>query len=297
MVSRTGDVAQSNRLNGYIQGTQNRMRDAQLDIATGKRAQRYSEIAGETGILLHAREGQQRAEAFAQSNLVTTDRIQTMDNAMSNITDIAERARALLMQRLDPSIGSSVPFDSEVNSMLQEVAAQLNVKLGDRYLFAGSSTDTAPVEMPAVVTGPADLTGIYKGDEVRASARAAEGVELSYGVLATDMFDLLNVLATAREAHTTDDTATLQNAVEALGGAVSTLADLRGELGAKATRLEAITESHHANAAYLAETISRIEDTDLPGAMAALAQDQAAIEAAYLTISRLSNLSLADYLR
>jgi len=299
MLGRTGDVAHSNRLNGYIQGTQGRMREAQVAIATGKRAQTYSEIGSETGILLQAREGQKRAEAFAASNTTTVERLRTIDGALGNIVDLADRMRTLLIQRTDPSIGSSLPLDTEIDTMLQEIASQLNVRLGDRYLFAGSRTDTPPVELPASVTGPADLDPdlIYQGDDIRLSARAAEHVEVSYGVLATDVFEVMNVLAAAKEAHTADDEAGLMAASDALGEAFSGLVDLRGELGARTARIEAISENHRANAAYLAETVSRIEDTDLPSAIARMAKDQMAIEAAFLTISRLNSLTLADYLR
>ena len=299
MLGRTGDAAHSNRLNGYVQGTQGRMREAQVAIATGKRAQTYSEIGSETGILLQAREGMQRADAFTASNTTTVERLQTMDGALGNVVDLADRMRTLLIQRTDPSIGSSLPLDIEADSMLQQIASQLNVRLGDRYLFAGSRTDTPPVDLPAVITGPADLDPdvIYQGDDVRLTARAAENVEVPYGVLAKDVFEIMNVLAAAKEAHIADDDAGLVAASDALDQAFSGLVDLRGELGAHTARVEAITENHRANAAYLEETVSRIEDTDLPSAIAQMAKDQTAIEAAFLTISRMNSLSLADYLR
>ncbi len=299
MLGRTGDVAHNNRLSGFVQGTQNRMREAQVEVATGKRAQVFSQIGSETGILLQAREGQRRADAFVFSNTATTDRLRLMDTALGNVVDIAERMRALLVQRLDPSVGPSLPLGSEIDTMLEQIAAQLNTRLGDRYLFAGSRTDTPPIALPASVDGPADLDPavVYKGDEIRLAARAAENVEVTYGVLATDVLDVMRVLAAAKEAHQANDTAGLKTALDALGDSFGQLADLRGELGSRTARIEAITETHRANAAYLGETVSRIEDADLPSAIARMAKDQMAIEAAYITISRLNALSLADYLR
>jgi flagellar hook-associated protein 3 FlgL len=299
MLGRTGDVAHANRLNGFIQGTQSRMRDAQVEIATGKRAQVHSELGGETGILLQAREGLRRADAFVFSNTATTERLRMMDGALGNIVDIAERMRTLLVQRLDPSTGQSLPLGTEIDTMLEQITAQLNARLGDRYLFAGSRTDTPPVALPGAVNGPADLdpATIYRGDDVRLAARAAEDVEVTYGILATDVFEVMNVLAAAKAAHVANDTDGLKTAVDDLGLAFSSLTDLRGELGAKTSRVEAINDTHRANAAYLGETISRIEDTDLPSAIARMSKDQMAIEAAYITISRLNALSLADYLR
>jgi flagellar hook-associated protein 3 FlgL len=299
MLGRTGDVAHANRLNGFIQGTQSRMRDAQVEIATGKRAQVHSELGGETGLLLQAREGLSRADAFVFSNTATAERLQMMDGALGNIVDIAERMRTLLVQRLDPSIGPSLPLGTEIDTMLEQITAQLNTRFGDRHLFAGSRTDTPPVALPGAVNGPADLDPgtIYQGDDVRLAVRADLNVEVTYGILATDVFDVMNVLAAAKEAHVGNDTEGLKAAVDDLALAFSALADLRGELGAKTSRVEAITDTHRANAAYLGETISRIEDTDLPSAIARMSKDQMAIEAAYITVSRLNALSLADYLR
>lgn len=299
MLGRTGDIAQGNRLNSYIQGAQSRMREAQIQVATGKRAQAYSEIGGETGLLLQARQGLRQADAFVASNTVTVERLRTMDGALGNVVDIAERLRTLLIQRLDPSAGSSIPLATEIDTMLNEIAAQLNTRLGDRYLFAGSRTDTPPVELPSTINGPADLdpATIYKGDSVRLTARVSDAVEVTYGILASDVFAVMNVLATAKEAHVNGDVEALRNASDELSVTFSGLADLRGELGARTARIEAITETHGANAAYLQETVSRIEEVDLPTAFAAMAREQVAIEAAYLTISRLSSLSLADYLR
>lgn len=299
MLGRTGDVAHSNRLTGYIQGTQERMREAQVAISTGKRAQAYSTLGNKTGVLLQARDGQQRADAFVASNNTTADRLSMMDGSLGNIVELADRLKTLLVQRLDPTIGQSIPLAPEIDTMLEEIASQLNARLGDRYLFAGSRTDTPPVALPASVAGPADLdpTTIYRGDDIRPTARASDNVEVTYGLLATDAFEIMNVFAAAKEAHVAGDTDGIKAASDALTEALSDLADLRGELGARTARIEAITETHQANVAYLGETISRIEDTDLPSAIAQMSTDQTTIEAAYLTISRLNSLSLADYLR
>jgi flagellar hook-associated protein 3 FlgL len=78
---------------------------------------------------------------------------------------------------------------------------------------------------------------------------------------------------------------------------VSQLSALRGQVGATGERLNTITDSQQSTATYLDDIVSRIEDADVPQTMTQLAQDQANLEAAYLTTSRLSQLTLADYLR
>ena len=82
-----------------------------------------------------------------------------------------------------------------------------------------------------------------------------------------------------------------------IDAALGQLAELRGEAGATGARLEAIADGQRSTALYLDEVATRIEDVDLPETLARIAQDQAGLEAAYLTTSRISQLSLADYLR
>src|SRR5262249_42499131 len=108
---------------------------------------------------------------------------------------------------------------------------------------------------------------------------------------------LISALGQAREAHLTADNAGLESALTDLAAAIEGIADLRGDNGAKAARLGAMTETHRSTLLYLGETIDRLETTDLPKAMSKLAEEQANLEAAYMTVSRLSSLSLADFLR
>jgi len=62
-------------------------------------------------------------------------------------------------------------------------------------------------------------------------------------------------------------------------------------------RVEAVTGSQRASLDYLDDIVSRIEDADLADAFSRMAQDQVGLEAAYLTVSRLNSLSLAEFLR
>ncbi len=108
---------------------------------------------------------------------------------------------------------------------------------------------------------------------------------------------LLGGLGKAREAHLADDRGGIQSAMSMIDAALGQLAELRGEAGATGARLETIAEGQRSTALYLDEVVTRIEDVDLPETLARIAQDQAGLEAAYLTTGRISQLSLADYLR
>lgn len=299
MVGRVGDTAQTYRVSQALQQMQGRLRDVQTAIASGKAADRYADMPGNAGLLLRAQDERAQSTAFVAQNERLLDRLQASDGALGSIGNVAERMRSLLVNRLDAATGGSVPLDTEVTSALEEIEARLNLKVEGRHVFAGSRTDTAPVELPWPPAMAADASLYYNGDDVRVAARVGRDVELDHGVTAADgsFAQLISALGQAYEAHGSNDRAGLESALVDLTAAIDGIASLRGEMGAKAARLESITESHRSTILYLDQTIDRFEATDMPAALSRLAQDQANLEATYMTVSRLSSLSLADYLR
>ena len=297
MVTRIGDAAQDARISGYLQTTQARMRETQTSIATGKNAQTFGEIPDQSAFLVSTREQLAVDEAFAKQNGSNLDRLNVMEAAVGNMTDIIERMRVLVTQRLSGPTGSNVPLDIEADGAIAEIASRLNVKLDSRYLFSGTSTDQVAINLPAVINSSADLVNIYGGDNISPVLRIDRDVNIDLDITAADFQPVLDELADIKAAHIANDEAALRAGFDALDGLLERFADIRGELGSKAARIEVIQEGQFLSANYLQETVSRIEDTDLPAAISKLAQDEVTIQASYLTISRINQLTLADYLR
>ena len=297
MYGRIGDFAHSSRLASYTQLTQARMRDTQLAISTGKSAQTFSGIAGDSSLLVSAKNEKAIADAHVAQNLNGIDRMRSMDGALDNISGMLDRMRGLVVQRLSGPSGDDLPLDIEVDTMLEEISGQLNIKLDNRYLFSGSRTDTRPIELPDAVNNAADLADIYRGDDVRLSIRADDEVEIDVPMTAAEIVPVLETLADIKAAHIAGDTDGLNAALDQLDNQLDSVSTLRGSVGVRMERLESVTESQRFTSEYLAEIVSRIEDTDLPEAMTKLAQDRTALEASYLTISQISQLSLADFIR
>jgi flagellar hook-associated protein 3 FlgL len=298
MNARIGDHAQASRVSVAVQQSQARVREAQLMIASGKVASSYASLPDKTALLLRA--GQERAatSAWTEQGALVTDRLNAMNGALSAIGDVAERMRSLLVNRLDGSSGASVPLGEEVDLALAEVAGQLNLRVDGRYLFSGSRTDAPAVSLPDPPPTTADPTAYYDGDEVILAVRVGSDRELGYGMTAAEggFARLISALGQARAGDAADDRVGLENALVDFNQAIEGIAELRGRAGATARQLETITEEHVSTGLLLDQLIARVEDTDIPSAMTTLALHQAGLEASYMTIGRLSSLSLADYL-
>jgi len=299
MSTRIGDLGQSNRLAAFVQRTQARIRDAQVDIASGQRAQRWDEIPDRAGLLVASRQQRALTERLASENEKVLGRMQAAESALGGIAELAERLRTLLVARLGEPGRSVIPLAAEVEQMADELAGLLNRQLDGRYLFAGSRTDTAPVVLPDPLPTTADPTLYYRGDSVAPTVRADPAIELDYGTTAAaePFAQLFAALGQAKEAHLADDRAGLEQALRSAVEAIDGVADERGRLGVAAARLEDIVDGQRGALVYLDELIAGIADTDLAEAAARLARDQATLESTYLVVARLNRLSLADYLR
>jgi flagellar hook-associated protein 3 FlgL len=299
MTTRIGDFAHASRMNSLLAATQNRIREDQTSVASGKHVRVFADVADRASVLLAGKAEISLTENQIGENEHTVLRMRAMDGAIGQLGDLAERFRAMLVQRINAATGDALPLQSEIELMLKEVESQLNVQLDGRFLFAGSRTDTRPVSIPTPPpTSPAD-TSYYSGDQVQLSIRADEGVTVPYGITADDpaFGNLIAALGQAREAQLANDMTGLQSALGLMETTIDGLATLRSRLGSNTHRVETIADQQHQSLLYLDELVSGIEDTDLAAAVTRIAQDSATLEAAFLTISQMSKLSLADYLR
>lgn len=299
MVTRVADYAQTTQMQAMLRQTQARIAEAQVDIAAGTSARRYSEVADRAGLLVTSRQQQQLTDRFITENQNSVDRANVMSGALSGVTAVAERLRNLLVARLDGASGASVPLDDEIQGMLAEVQGLLNTKLDGRYLFAGSRTDAPPVAIPSPPPTGTDAALYYSGDSQKLAARVEVGVEVSYGVTADEQgfVDLIGALGQALSGDALDDRDLLQQALDRSGAAIEALATRQGMLGMATARIETTMQAQTGSSGYLGELIGRIIDTDTAAAYTQIANDTASLEASYLLTSKLSQLTLADYLR
>jgi flagellar hook-associated protein 3 FlgL len=191
-------------------------------------------------------------------------------------------------------------MSAEARQLLDQVVGDLNVDYAGSKLFAGSRTDTPPVQLDPSFTGfGAADDSYYQGDDVILTVRADVDREVSYGMTADQagFQELIGAFRAALEGDGSDDRGLLESALDLVGSALPRIADYRSELGARQVTLEQINRGHADAAVYLGQQISDVEATDLAEAVTRMTQDQLVVEASMATMARLSRLSLVDYLR
>lgn len=304
--------------------TQSRMADLQIQVSSGQKAQRYSGIASDAHRLVSLQDAHSRTAQYLQTNQIVDSRLTTMESSISQMFDGATQFRTLLVNALNGDNADDLSIQTAAKNFKEQFANLLNVQVDGRYLFAGSRTDTPPVDLngwsvPPNLTPPLTLplpqykSEYYKGDNVQQSAEIDTDQTIDYGITADDdSFEyLLRAAKYVESTGSPPDRDTLETALALVNTALGTaspdpargapaisrdLADLRSLVGTSRKAIEQANTRHNDFTLQLEQNIGDIQSVDVAQALTELSTQQTQLQASYMTLSRLSQLSLLEFL-
>ena len=277
MVSRVTNLSSQKLIGSLILKSQDRINEAQVKLATQQKSQDYLGIAEDAKRLVTVESSVRRIEQFEQDNKFVKMRMQSMMHSMDGLSDIISDVKALLR----------------------------------RFLFAGTKTDTKPIEEGNLASAPtfnadgvtttAEPTFYYKGDDGQVKARIDEGVELEYGINANESgFEkLIRSLRIIKSTSLTDANANgkFLHTLDLINQASDEITAVELKTGIRFKQLDNVNKNLENTKAVLQGVVTDIERADTFETVAELNQVQTQLEASYTTAVRVSNLSLANFLR
>lgn len=303
-MTRVANLAQHQRNLAHILNAQARLTTGQIQISSGKVSPQYSGISRDARQLVNAEMSLARTAQFVTTNNTIDQRLQTMETNVSQIFNVLTEYKSLLVNGLNANNSDDLAMPTQAQAMLNQVTALLNVEEDGRYLFAGSRTDTAPVVQSGlplnyiIPTSDGDANGYYVGDTVQFSVRADESFDLQYGINAGEQgFERVIRSLHMMVIGTPNSRPTMDDALKVVNQAIDSMADVRTRIGTVRATLSRINQMHEDFQLFTAKTISDIENVDITRVITNMAADQTAVEASFMTIARLSRLSLTNFLR
>ena len=304
---RVANYAQHTLTQSYAMRTQSSLADRQIAVASGKQGQFYQDIASKSSELVNVERSVVRTQQFNRNIDTAVTRLGIMESSVGIMVDRATEVLSILSSALSGQNISDVPLEEFAATFLSEVESLMNTQHEDRYLFAGSQTNNPAVDLTDVnYTPQAGLPGTftadfdyYQGDTLQLTVRSAETFETPYGVTADDpaFEELLRALSYMDYAGANLDDAVLEEAYSLMKSAIDGLSDLQGRIGASTKVLDSAKNGHEDYLTYATNLISTLEDVDVAAATTELAQDEVQLQASYLSIARITDLSLLNYLR
>ncbi|MBM7544763.1 flagellar hook-associated protein 3 FlgL [Weissella beninensis] len=131
---------------------------------------------------------------------------QTQDSALSSVSTALTRIRSLIQSSANGtnSADEVQANKDEISASLSTMVDALNTSYGDRYVFAGQSTDTKPFSLTKDANG--EITGLsYAGSNSNLTREISEGVNLD---LATNGSQLMQPTNNGASTTTTNGTYT-----------------------------------------------------------------------------------------
>ncbi len=144
--------------------------------------------------------------------------------------------------------------------------------------------------------------GYYEGDSTSLSVRIDPNATVDYGVTATEsgfenLIHSLYLVLNATFTSGSIDSDTLETALGLAIDAIEEIPDIRSRIGSDRLVLETMKVRHLDFIVFTNESVNKIESVDVAAAVSKMSIDQVQLEASYMLTARLSQLSLANFLR
>jgi flagellar hook-associated protein 3 FlgL len=226
---------------------------------------------------------------------------ETAEEAMSSITDSAQRARELLVQgtsdTTDPASRESIA--KELDQLIAGIKQNANATYEGRYVFSGAATDVAPY-----LDGATDS---FQGDTTKLVARqVGPGVSLEVGITAESFLGsgsapgdgkLLDTLRSVAANLRSGDAAGMKADLAKLDTNLDEVLSARALNGARQNRLDAALSRMGQVEEATTRQLSDTEDADIAETLIQLNSQQTAYQAALKVGANILQTSLMDFLR
>lgn len=306
-MNRISTLSQQNRSIGFVTQTQSRIADLQNQVASGQKSLDYRGIARNSDRLITMEASVVRVSQYVEDNALVERRLGTMETSVAQIFELMSEYKSVLINALNVDNANDLDLNNRATQMLAQVQALLNAEEDGRYLFAGTRTDTPPVNtsaMPASYTIPtsdADVTNddYFVGNTNKFTLRADDNFNIQYNIDASEQgfqrtVRALDVLV---KAPLTNDRPTLEHALGLVSNALNDLADIRTRVGTTRKTITEVNARHDDFTLFTEQNINDIQNVDIAEAVTRMQGAQVTLEASFLTISRLSQITLLNFLR
>lgn len=264
-------------------------------IATGQRLERLSDdpVAGRAVLEVDAQ--QRHLDQVGRNIESARSRLALEDATLQSLTGILSRARELGIAQASDTGNADTRTTAalEVAELRSAVVQAASQTMAGEYVFGGAYTDRPPLD----ATGALDPAAPARGARSFAVGRGqiAQGAH-DAGEIFVDS-DVLGSLDALEAALLANDTDAIDAATERLGDAIGGVQELVADVGARQARLDMADDARVVLLSVLEERRSGLADASIEEAVTRLAAAQSAYQGSLLTMSRILETTLTQYLR
>lgn len=280
---------------------------AQLQQSSGLVSQDFVGLGTDSRTVLSLSREIEQSQTWASAATNAQARTEVMYSALGSMTSVMTDLRTTISAAISSPDNSTLLNSAQ--TLKDSLLSEMNKQYNGLYLFAGSNTDTAPVDITSYPsTSPYDVTvadtSYYTGDNTTLSVRISSEQTVSYGVTANNAaFEeaLRAVEAVIQAASDTSLssaglTAALQSALTVANQATTDLANLQATISVSASSLKNAATEQTTYVTLLESSLSNVKDVDAAEVAVRVATLQTQLTASYSAVSDIAQMSLVKYL-
>lgn len=290
-----------------IQTANSRLQKVNVQMSTGNQITRPSDDPSNTVRALQLRGDLKRNAQFASNANDAIGWMSAADSAYSQIVNVAQKARTLVVQGLNDGVNTSnsnTAIADQIDSLRDTVLALSNSTYNGRPVFGGNTTSSAayvkdPSTGVVVFTGDTTIVNRQVGETtivpINQSGPAVFGApSTSPSTPGSDIFVTLDNISKALRNNPSTLSSTDLNAIDA---AVKGISAAQAAEGAAYNRVTATQTAASKNTLALTSQLSGIQDIDLAAQAVAVSTAQVTYQAALQTTAAIRQTSLLDFLK
>ena len=286
-----------------LQANASLMQQAQARLSSGKRLNAASDNPASAVSVMGSSSALRALEQYRTNVQRASNRIDLEDRILSQLGDVITRVKELAVSQAGDTATDETRgiVNAEVQQLFHQIIQLGNTKFGNEFLFGGEQTSTEPftdsgagASLDYASTNPQGQRSIGIGEgQTIAPTHDGKQVFLDTGVLDA-VKDLVHALDSTSGTYGKAGIAAAMNKLDSAFDAIQAVV---GDTGALGNRLSSVGQNLDALTMNLTTFKSDLEDIDVETAMTELTNRQVAYQAALLATSKVTSLSLMDYLR
>lgn len=302
-------------LSSNLERASNRLYDLRQQAATGKQMNRPSDNPSGIRPVLDYRVKTQAAERSLNQMSMAQGEMEVLDSSLDQVENILVAAKETGIAAISGAANEAdrQTYADKIGQLREELLQAANTQNGGKYMYAGYSESTAPFRVEiADPANPDDWHVEYDGDGHAKTVDIGTGKQVQVALPGNELFlgdydnngttdaDGENLFAALKDfeaAIRNNDKAAMNNGLETLEESADQVRRLRGRMGNNAWRIERASEQLNGAAIEFEKILSSYEDADALEVFSQLVQQETAFEAALNVTTRISKLSILDFMR
>ena len=289
--------------------SQSNLADTQTKLSSGKNVVNPSDAPDKATAIQRVKSVIKRQESFEQNIQEARNRLVAEETALDATNDVLTRIKELAIQAANGTLG---PKDRElvaveIEGLSDDLMALANTQdVNDNYVFSGSRVETKPFAK--------DFEGkvAYLGDETRNQVQVGEQRMIRFNRTGTDVFGrvvreeengnrsgtgFFDALTQLAQSIRNSDQKNMTVGINDLDQASFNISLATAQVGTEMAVIETQKSVNEETVLQLKTALSAVEDLDYSAAVTEMQKNMLSLQATQSSFSKISSLSLFNYLR